>query len=392
MRFPEFKDKLSNVKLSALFKKCTQKNKYGQVTNVICNSAKNGLVPQRDFFDKDIANAENTAGYYIIQKQDFVYNPRKSNEAPYGPISMYKYEEDGIVSPLYLCFRSTEPLCANFFETYFKSSAWHRYIYLMGDSGARHDRVSIKDEVFFDMPINIPALPEQEKIAEFLSLVEERIEQQRQLVEALKRYKRGLFISIYSANYSHWHQAKIRDYSKALGGYAFDSKSYNDDGIYKVITIGNVSGNKYIDTSNTNKVPEIPTDMQPHQILQNGDIVISMTGNVGRVSVVNQLNCLLNQRVAKLDIKDVLVKEYIYQILSNSDFEQEMNNVGQGAAQKNIKNTDIENYVFYIPQTDQHIETFTTILKKLDENIMHQDMIYFMLKRTKQALLQQMFI
>ena len=104
------------------------------------------------------------------------------------------------------------------------------------------------------------------------------------------------------------------------------------------------------------------------------------------------MNCLLNQRVAKLDIKDVLVKEYIYQVLSNSDFEQEMNNVGQGAAQKNIKNTDIENYVFYIPQTDQHIETFTTILKKLDENIMHQDMIYFMLKRTKQALLQQMFI
>ena len=242
------------------------------------------------------------------------------------------------------------------------------------------------------MSMWVPASPEQKKIAEFLSLVDERIEQQRQLVEALKRYKRGLFISIYSANYSHWHQAKIRDYSKALGGYAFDSKSYNDDGIYKVITIGNVSGNKYIDTSNTNKVPEIPTDMQPHQILQNGDIVISMTGNVGRVSVVNQLNCLLNQRVAKLDIKDVLVKEYIYQVLSNSDFEQEMNNVGQGAAQKNIKNTDIENYVFYIPQTDQHIETFTTILKKLDENIMHQDMIYFMLKRTKQALLQQMFI
>ena len=199
MRFPEFTDKLSNVKLSSLFKKCTQKNKDGQVTNVICNSAKNGLVPQRDFFDKDIANAENTASYYIIQKQDFVYNPRKSNEAPYGPISMYKYEEDGIVSPLYLCFRLTEPLCANFFETYFKSCAWHRYIYLMGDSGARHDRVSIKDEVFFDMPINIPALPEQEKIAEFLSLVDERIEQQRQLVEALKRYKRGVINKVLSS-------------------------------------------------------------------------------------------------------------------------------------------------------------------------------------------------
>ena len=69
----------------------------------------------------------------------------------------------------------------------------------MGDSGARHDRVSIKDEVFFDMPVRIPSLPEQEKIAAFLSFVDARIEKQRQLVEALKKYKRGYFQRIISA-------------------------------------------------------------------------------------------------------------------------------------------------------------------------------------------------
>ena len=199
-----------------MFHKCTQKNKDGTITNVICNSAKNGLIPQRDFFDKDIANTENTAGYYIIKNNDFVYNPRKSNEAPYGPVSIYKYAEDGIVSPLYLCFRAINSLCADYFEMYFKSSAWHRYIYLMGDSGARHDRVSIKDEVFFDMPVRMPSLPEQEKIAAFLSLVDARIEKQRQLVEALKKYKRGYFQRIISAFDTHEYMVSdiVEEYNK----------------------------------------------------------------------------------------------------------------------------------------------------------------------------------
>ena len=199
LRFGHFVGNWEKSKLSSLFKKCLEKNKNGLVDNVICNSAKNGLMPQRDFFDKDIANTENTNGYYIIQENDFVYNPRKSNEAPYGPISMYKYKDKGIVSPLYLCFRATKEIHPRYFEMYFKSSVWHKYIYFAGDSGARYDRVSIKDDVFFEMPINIPSLPEQQKIADFLSLVDRRIEKQRQLVESLKKYKRGYFQRIISS-------------------------------------------------------------------------------------------------------------------------------------------------------------------------------------------------
>ena len=248
LRFREFKENLPQIKLSKLFHKCTQKNKDGTITNVICNSAKNGLIPQRDFFDKDIANTENTAGYYIIKNNDFVYNPRKSNEAPYGPVSIYKYAEDGIVSPLYLCFRAINSLCADYFEMYFKSSAWHRYIYLMGDSGARHDRVSIKDEVFFDMPVRMPSLPEQEKIAAFLSLVDARIEKQRQLVEALKKYKRGLLSAIFDRkirfkdndgnNFPDWGLKTVADvlnYEQPQKYIVF-SENYNDEYKTPVLT------------------------------------------------------------------------------------------------------------------------------------------------------------
>ena len=159
---------------------------------MICNSAKQGLIPQRDYFDKDIANSDNTDGYYIIETNDFVYNPRKSNDAPYGPIRSYKYPEAGIVSPLYLCFRAKQEINPLYFEWYFRSSTWHRYIYMSGDSGARHDRVSIKDDTFFAMPINIPSAKEQDRIASFLNAIEQRIDKQHSLVEALKKYKRGV--------------------------------------------------------------------------------------------------------------------------------------------------------------------------------------------------------
>ena len=150
------------------------------------------MIPQREYFDKDIANSDNTSGYYIIEENDFVYNPRKSADAPYGPISSYKYAEAGIVSPLYLCFRAKKEINPAFFEWYFRSSAWHRYVYMSGDSGARHDRVSIKDDTFFAMPLNLPSSHEQEHIASFLERIDQRIEMQRALVENLKKYKRGL--------------------------------------------------------------------------------------------------------------------------------------------------------------------------------------------------------
>ena len=198
LRFPGFDEPWKETTLSALFSKSTQKNADGHITNVICNSAKLGLIPQREYFDKDIANSDNTSGYYIIRQNDFVYNPRKSYDAPYGPIRSYKYAEDGIVSPLYLCFHAKRKINPMYYEWYFRSSAWHRYIYMSGDSGARHDRVSIKDDTFFAMPINLPSEREQSKIASFLQSLDERIAAQEKLVASLMKYKRGLLHDVLS--------------------------------------------------------------------------------------------------------------------------------------------------------------------------------------------------
>ena len=214
--------------LSAIFEKNTKKNSDGAISNVICNSAKQGLIPQREYFDKDIANSDNTAGYYIIEQNDFVYNPRKSADAPYGPISSYKYVDPGIVSPLYLCFRAKSIINPRYSEWYFKSSVWHRYIYMSGDSGARHDRVSIKDDTFFAMPIHLPSENEQRRIASFLDILESRIEKQRTLVDSLKKYKRGVIQHIFhSSSGVGWSYVKLGNIFKKASRRNIDGKIKN---------------------------------------------------------------------------------------------------------------------------------------------------------------------
>lgn len=159
------------IHLSDVATKITQKNTNNHVSNVLSNSANQGIIPQSEVFDREIANEDNTSNYFVISQNDFVYNPRKSATAPYGPINRYYGQTDGVISPLYLCFRSHN-IDVEYLGWYFKSDSWHKFVYQNGDTGVRHDRVSIKDEIFFSMPLFIHNADEQIEIAKrLLSLI-----------------------------------------------------------------------------------------------------------------------------------------------------------------------------------------------------------------------------
>lgn len=241
-------------------------------------------------------------------------------------------------------------------------------------------------------PCVVPCQNEQQKIAGFLSLIDKRIDKQFRLISLLKSYKRGLLISVFSKPNNRWEKHKLSDFAKAYGGYAFDSKSYTLNGNYRVLTIGNVTGARYVDISESKRIVQIPNDLQLYQKLNMGDLVISMTGNVGRISIVNDTNCLLNQRVAKLVFTDLFYREIIFQILSCDDFAFAMEQKGQGAAQKNIKNSDIENYEFCLPSTSTQINILSNIFRSLDTIIDKESKKYAYLIQVKSTLLQQLFI
>ena len=148
--------------------KVTEKNSGLQYLETLTNSAEFGIISQRDFFDHEISKTTSLGGYYIVRSEDFVYNPRISVTAPVGPINRNKLGRTGVMSPLYTVFRPHD-VDTTYLEHFFKSSCWHSFMNFNGDSGARSDRFSIKDNVFFEMPIPTPDIEEQWQIGECLT-------------------------------------------------------------------------------------------------------------------------------------------------------------------------------------------------------------------------------
>ena len=175
-------------------------------------------------------------------------------------------------------------------------------------------------------------------------------------------------------------------------GSAFKSDSYSIGGKYKIITSSNVTGEKYIDTSDCNTVEQLPGDIQDHQVLKENGILISLTGNVGRVSLSKIGNNLLNQRVGLLQLNEGIFTEYIYQVLSTKHFEQSMIGCGQGAAQLNISKYDIESYIIPYSSNIGVIKKVGSILCDFDQKIFVETNILKKLQAQKNYLLQQMFI
>ncbi len=191
IRFVGFTDPWERRKLGEIADKVIEKNVDLQYIETFTNSAEFGIMSQRDFFDHDIAKMESLNGYYIVRSEDFVYNPRISTSAPVGPINRNKLGRTGVVSPLYTVFRPHD-IDLTYLEHFFKCEYWHSFMNFNGDSGARSDRFSIKDNVFFQMPIPIPHIDEQKKVGEFLTHLDDLITFHQRKLDEMKKLKKGL--------------------------------------------------------------------------------------------------------------------------------------------------------------------------------------------------------
>lgn len=176
--------------LGEVFIKINEKNKGDSVTTVLTNSAVEGIVLQLDYFNHSVANTQNISGYFVVEKGDFVYNPRTSTPAPVGPLNRNRVLK-GVMSPLYTVIRlkKGDPI---FFEHYFKTAFWHLYMKSVANYGARHDRISVSLKDFLKMPLPFPCIEEQTRIATFLSAIDQKVNQVEQQLEKTKAFKKGL--------------------------------------------------------------------------------------------------------------------------------------------------------------------------------------------------------
>ena len=196
------------------------------------------------------------------------------------------------------------------------------------------------------MEIELPPLKVQEAIASKLSvydnLIENNQKQIKLLEEAARRLYKEWFVNFRFPGYEDtpivdgvpegWEEAPIDSRISLLSGYAFKGAQFDSSGEYKIVTIKNVKDGEF-DGINTNRIVSIPGKTPKHCVLTDGDILLSLTGNVGRTCIVNGNNYLLNQRVAKLQSD---IPAFTYCLFRSSDMFDAMNNLANGTAQQNL--------------------------------------------------------
>ena len=237
-----------------------------------------------------------------------------------------------------------------------------------------------------------PTLPEQQKIAKLLSLLDDRIDTQNKIIEDLKKLKSAISKHLFARKDLLETTICLSNIATLKNGYAFQSGKYNALGKWKILTITNVPGERYINDEDYNCIINLPNDIQDHQVLKEGDILISLTGNVGRVSLCKDGDYLLNQRVGLLQLAKNVNQEFLYQILSSQRFENSMIACGQGAAQMNIGKGDVESYVLPYSSNVNNILLVAKILHSYDEYIINEQRKLTLLTMQKQYFLAQMFI
>ena len=193
LRFPEFDGEWEKVSLSEIATRVTRKNKNNESRLPLTISAQYGLVDQVTFFNKVVASSD-MSNYYLLKRGEFAYNKSYSGDYPWGAIKRLDRYDQGALSSLYICFAPTDIIDSDFLVHYFESPKWHREVSNIAGEGARnHGLLNIAVPDFFNTQHCITTKKkEQRKIADFLNLINERIETQKKVIEKYESLIRGI--------------------------------------------------------------------------------------------------------------------------------------------------------------------------------------------------------
>ena len=270
--------------------------------------------------------------------------------------------------------------------------------------------LSLRD--LLDFEFKLPSLEEQKRIADILTALDDKIELNNQMNQTLEEiasllYKRW-FVDFefpddkgnpYKSSGGEmvdselgmipkgWEVKELEEFITLINGYAFKSGCYSKEGNYKIITIKNVLDNKFI-TNSTNKILEIPDNVRENQKLKIGDVLISLTGNVGRVCVVTEGECLLNQRVAKIISKIEENKYYWRTFFNTEEIKIKMINISKGTAQSNL--STIEIMKIKILNSKEVTYNFSEKIKAISKKKLQNEIMILNIEMIKQKLLEEL--
>ncbi len=401
IRFKGYTDAWEQRKLNEIARKVTEKNRDNLYDEPFTNSAEQGIISQKDYFDREVVNEENLDGYYVVQDNDFVYNPRVSVTAPVGPINRNKLGRNGVMSPLYTVFRIHD-IDACYLEYYFKTTSWHRFMKLNGDSGARFDRFSIASSLFMEMPIPYACIEEQARIGEYFDSLDNLITLHQRKCEQTKKLKKFMLQKMFPKDGANvpeirfsgftdaWEQRKLGEVAEIVGG-GTPSTNVSEywDGNINWYAPAEISDQIYLDSSQR-KITEEGYSSCSAKMLPVGTVLFTSRAGIGKTAILSQKACTNQGFQSIVPHKDKLDSYFIFS--RSEELKRYGETVGAGSTFVEVSGKQMADMGLMLPKNITEQQIIGSYFKNLDNLITLHQRKYEELQKIKKFMLQNLFV
>lgn len=384
-------------KLNEIVVRVTRKNKDNVTDIPLTISSVDGLIDQRNFFNKVVASKD-MSGYYLLKNGEFAYNKSYSKGYDFGSIKRLDLYDEGALSTLYICFALNKNENSDFYQKYFDSLSWYPELQKICAEGARnHGLLNVPTNDFFQLKLCVPSSDkEQQKIAEFLSTIDTVIEKQKETVSAWEERKKGVMQKLFSqevrfkaddgSNFPEWEEKKLGEVGDIVTGNTPSTKQNDYYGeCYLWVTPADITDSREV-TSTAKMLTELGYTVARH--IPANSILVTCIASIGKNAILRE-NGSCNQQINSITPYDEYSVEFVYYLICQNE---KLLHANAGTGGMEILNKEnFSKIKMYFPCFAEQ-QKIADCLSSLDEVIEKQKATLSAWEELKKGLLQQMFV
>ena len=379
LRFPGFDEPYKQCRIGDIYAERSQRGASDmELLSVTMND---GVKPRSEIEGKD-NSSENKSNYKIVRKGDMVYNSMRMWQGANG-ISPC----DGIVSPAYTVLMPKQEINNGYFAALFKSANLINE-FRKNSQGMTSDTWNLKYPQIETIKVQIPSVSEQDKVSEMFSVLDERIAAQSQLVESLKKYKRGVVDGIFSRklNFSYpqtWAELEISELFMPIS-----DKGYSDK---IVLTIVQGEGTMPRDSVDRRIAYDKSTISSYKRVLPN-DFILHLRSFEGGLEIVNEEG-VVSPAYTILRARNEIIPLFFYTFFRsywfiNSKLRISVEGIRDG---KSINMNTFWHIKVPVPSIEEQ-RHISALISSIDNRIKIAEFEYKRLLQIRVGLMQQLFI
>ena len=362
---------------------------------------KEGVIPKTDRYERDFLVTHEDKQYRITHINDICYNPANLK---FGVICRNKYK-DAIFSPIYVTFRVQSGFLPNYVEAYVTRTDFINHA-LKYEEGTVYERMAVSPDDLLSITVHFPTENEQAKIANFLDHIQYKIDKQSELVEALKKYKRGLLSAIFErrirfkaddgSEFPEWEQKRLGDLMDFKNGVNASREAFQQ-GRIKCIGVSDIYIGNPIYSCNILGAVVLSEIQETEYAVEYGDVLFQRSSetqeDIGH-AVIYMDKCqsaVFNGFVIRGKKRAEYHPLYLHYELQTDFVRKQTIRLGAGAQHYNIGQESLATIFVKIPSLPEQ-EKIAIFLEFIDKMILIEEEKANAIQSIKQGLLQQLFI